>query len=231
VHFGTGTGIPDREFKAIESAGVPHFKDADWTGGVLAILDRADSAVGTAAPARGAPLQTSRGPSSSSGFGFGGVFLFLVIGGGVLFVIWLVARRRSAPVYGPTVVGGYGPPVGGGGYGPPVVGGYGPGVGPSYGGGGSGIGTNIAAAGIGGLIGYELGKEVAGGHHHHRYDDGDGPPPGYEPEGPYEAPDRGAEGEPGNYDAGGASGGWDDSSGGGDSGGGDSGGGGGDADF
>ena len=47
VHFGTGTRIADSEFKAVEAAGISYFKDANWTGGVTAILDRAEKAVGT----------------------------------------------------------------------------------------------------------------------------------------------------------------------------------------
>ncbi len=248
VHFGTGTRIADSEFSAIESAGVASFKDGDWAGGVVAILDRAEKAVGTGGGQRTSAVGTSASTSPSTGSsGLGGFFWIIVIAAGAGILFWVVSRRRSS---GPQPMGGYGgPPVGGyggppvGGYGGPPVGGYGgPPVGPSYGGGGSGLGTNIAAAGLGGLVGYELGKEVGEGHHH-RYEDGDVGPRLHEGRGGEEPPREwnggGDSAEPGNYDAGGASGGWDDSSGGGssdgdgggDSGGGDSGGGGGDADF
>lgn len=246
VHFGTGTRIADSEFQPIESAGLASFKDSDWAGGVVAILDRAEKSVGTGGGRRaaGAPAtQPSTGSTqpSTGGSGFGGLFWFVVIAGGIGLLVWVMARRRPAgPVggYGPPV-GGYGPPVGG--YGPPVGGGYGPpmggGYGPSYGSGGSGIGTNIAAAGLGGLVGYELGKEV-GERHHERYEEDRGPRFDEGRRGEEPPPDwsgGGDSAQPGNYDAGGASGGWDDSSssdsddGGG--GGGDGGGGGGDADF
>jgi hypothetical protein len=64
VHFGTGTGIADSEFKAIDTAGNPSFKDSDWTGGVLAILDRAQKA---AAPAARRVRRRPSGPRSATG--------------------------------------------------------------------------------------------------------------------------------------------------------------------
>ena len=172
VHFGTGTGIPDSAFKAIESAGLPQFKDADWTGGVTAILDRAETFVEHHGAVRTTPAHGA--PSRSASSGAGGLFWILGIVGVVGFLIWLVARRRAS---GPPAGGGYGPPAGG--YGPPVggggppmggFGGYGPpagGYGPS-GSTGSRIGAGLVGAGIGGLVGYEIGKEVA--EHHHRDD-------------------------------------------------------------
>jgi len=246
VHFGTGTRIADSEFKAIESAGVSHFKDSDWTGGVVAIVDRAETAVGTGAgSSHRAPAgaATSQGtgiatPEASHGTGVAGILFWIVAIVGVLGVVgWLVSRRRTYDPpggYGPPMGGG-GPPIGGGGYGLPIGGGFGsPAPGPYYGGGGgggSGLGTNIASAGLGGLIGYEIGKEVAESHHHH---DDAGPRQygGFVPGEPPPREDRGDSAEPGNYDAGGASDGWDDSR---DDGGGDDGGGGsdggGDSDF
>jgi hypothetical protein len=220
VHFGTGTRIPDSEFAAIESAGVASFKDSDWAGGVVAILDRAEKAVG-AGGGRRAPAAGVE-PSSGGG-GFSWIVIACVVGG-LGLVIWLVARRRSSAPPG----GGYGgPPVGG--YGGPPVGGYGmPPTGPSYGG-GSGLGGNIASAGLGGLVGYEIGKEVAESHHR-RNEDEEGPPRRYEREDEGRGDAGGDSGAPGNYDAGGASGGWDDAGGGGGGDGG-GGGGGGDADF
>ena len=89
---------------------------------------------------------------------------------------------------------------------------------------GGGIGRNIAAAGLGGLVGYELGK-MAGEHDEHRGVE-------HESAGMF----GGGDTDERSPDAGGASGGWDDSGssgdsdwGGGDSGGGDWGGGGGDS--
>jgi hypothetical protein len=225
VHFGTGTRIADSEFKAIESAGVASFKDSDWSGGVVAILDRAEKAVGTTGGGQRAPAGSVE-PSSGDGHLSWTVIACIV--GGLGLVVWLVARRRSSGSppggYGGPPIGGYGgPPIGGGGYG-------GPPVGPSYGGGGSGIGGNIASAGLGGLVGYEIGKEVGEGHHRRDEDEG---PRRYERDDERRGDGGGDSGAPGNYDAGGASGGWDDAGGGGGGGGSDDsgGGGGGDADF
>jgi hypothetical protein len=230
VHFGTGTRIADSEFNAVESAGLASFKSSDWAGGVVAILDRAERAVGTGGGHPAGAVGAAPSSASSGTGGFGILFWFVAIACVLGLVFWIATRRRSS--YGPPPAGGgYGPPIGGGGYGPgPSYGG------PSYGGGGgSGLGGNIASAGIGGLVGYEIGKEVAESHHHHRYDEDDRDRRPYEgaDDRPREQNAGGDSAEPGNYDAGGASGGWDDSGGGGGSsdGGGDSGGGGGGADF
>ena len=193
VHFGTGTRIADSEFKAIESAGVASFKDGDWAGGVDAILDRAEKAVGTGGGRR-APAGGTAAPASESGGGLG-LFGIVAIVGVLGLVVWLVARRRSS---GP--VGGYGPPMGGG---PPMRGGYGmPPTGPQYGG-GSGMGGNIVSAGLGGLVGFTRSARRSGEGHHRRDDDG---PPRWQ--GGSGAPARlsagGDSAEPGNYDAGGA---------------------------
>lgn len=230
VHFGTGTRIADTEFKSVEQAGLSYFKESDWKGGVIAIVDRAEKAVGTGSSGGYTGSKGSYGgytgtpaPSShkSSGISFFSVLMWVV---GFIFLIsilgWIFGRRSSTTY----VSGGYG----GGGYGGPPAGygGYGgPPPGPYYGGGGSSMGSNIASAGIGGLIGYEIGKEV--GEHHRREYDGYGGYGQYGGGGGY-APQQqqfnggGDSGQAGNYDAGGASGGWDDSSGG-SSGGGDSG--------
>jgi uncharacterized membrane protein YgcG len=241
VHFGTGTRIADSEFKAIESAGISYFKDGNWNGGVTAILDRAERAVGTTAATRGvAPVSAPVGaPASvpSRGVGFVGILFWIVLIGGVIGVLsWIFGRRAYGGGYGAGYVSsqpGYVPPQ--------------PGYGPVYGappptpyyGGGSGIGSNIASAGIGGLIGYELGKEVGEGHNHPHYQGDYGPQGGYGdyPEPPPPPPPAwdggGDSGQAGNFDAGGSSGGWDDSGSGssGDSGGGGDSGGSGDADF
>jgi hypothetical protein len=233
VHFGTGTRIADSEFKTIESAGIPYFKDGDWKGGVLAIVDRAEKAVGTAPGGgygAGTHTRTTSTTSRSSGGSVFGFVMWTVLLLGVIGLLgWLFTRRSaSSTTY-----------VSGGGYGPPPMGGYGPGYGPPPpgpyygGGGGSGLGSNIASAGIGGLIGYEIGKEV-GESHARRYEEGYG---GYGPVvHEYERPRQewsggGDSGQAGNYDAGGATGGWDDSGGGASDGGASDGGGGGDSDF
>ena len=246
VHFGTGTRIADGDFKAIESAGAASFKDADWAGGVVAILDRAERSVGSGGQRRAAPtgVDPSSGdrraaPIQSGDRGGGGsLFWILAIVGVVGLLFWMVARRRAN---GPSQGGGYGPPAGGfGGGGGPPMGGFGGGQ-PGFGGGGygappqggSGIGGKIVSAGLGGLVGYEIGKEVAEGHHH-RYDDDDDRAPRFHESGgePRDYNAGGDSAEPGNYDAGGASGDFDDSSsGGGSSDDGGGGGGGGDADF
>ncbi len=259
VHFGTGTRIADSEFKTIESAGVASFKDADWAGGVVAILDRAEQSVGTGGGRRAPPgasepvsgaVTDGETSHSSGGFGLFGILAVVAVVGGLF---WLVARRRgSSPPpmggggYGGPPIGGAGyggPPMGGGGYGGgPMGGGYG---GPMGGGGGSGIGGNIVSAGVGGLVGYELGKEM-GERRERRYDDEGEHRGGFFGGGRRDDDDGrqgnagGDSGQAGNYDAGGASGDFDDSSSnsgddsGGDDGGGggdDGGGGGGDADF
>ncbi len=118
VHFGTGTRIADSEFKTIESAGVDSFKGSDWAGGVVAILDRAEKAVGTGGGQRVAPVGTAgTAPASGGGFSF---FWIIAIVGVIGLLFWIVSRRRGAG----SPVGGYGgPPVGG--CGGPPVGGYG----------------------------------------------------------------------------------------------------------
>lgn len=201
VHFGTGARIAPSEFHAIEQAGNASFRNGDWRGGIDAILSRAKESVGTASGVvAGSPLAERGAPparQSTGGFPFG----WLVLGGAVV-VVFLIMRRAVAGGSG----GGYQPPnvLPGPGY--P---GYGPG--PGYGG-GSGIGSSILSAGLGGLAGYELGKAMEGR------------------EGPREAGMLGSnpteERDSTSSDDGGASGGWDDDQGGGGSdwGGGDSGG-------
>jgi hypothetical protein len=213
VHFGGQTRIARNEFSTIEHAGNASFKNGDYRAGVEAILDRAQSAVGTAPavdPGNG-PLVTAPARPASGGFPFGWVVL-----GGLLLVGFLAARRMFSR-------GGYpnpNPPAGPNypGYGPGYGQGYGPGYGPGYGGGGSGLGAGLMGAGLGGLAGYELGKLAGEREGQFREGEMTGP----------------AQDDRPNYDEGGATDGWDDGGGGGgwdDSGGGggfDSGGGGGD---
>jgi hypothetical protein len=210
VHFGGQTRIAHEEFSTIEHAGNASFKNGDYRAGVEAILDRAQTAVGTAPavdPGNGR-LVTAPTRPASGGFPFGWVIL-----GGLLLVGFLAARRMFSGGSHTTP----NPPVG------PNYPGYGSGYGPGYGpggGGGSGLGAGLMGAGLGGLAGYELGKLA-------------GEREGHVREGEMTGSSGDDRPEPSNYDEGGSTGGWDDGGGGGgwddNSGGGfDSGGGGGD---
>ncbi len=214
VHFGTGTRIGAGEYKAIEDSGDSHFRDKDFAGGIAAILDRATQAVGSGpvlesgTHAAGLP-QASR--TQSSGSGIGTWIVVLGVGFIVVMVLMALARRRNGgQAQGYNQQGPYagGPPPGNGGavYGQPY---YGP-QGGNYGGGGSGIGGNIMSAGLGGLVGYEIGKATS---EHHTSNDGGGGG------GSYVGGDSGGGGsnDTSSYDAGGSSSDW---GGGGDSGGG-----------
>ncbi|MFO0605545.1 MAG: hypothetical protein U0324_20355 [Polyangiales bacterium] len=207
VHFGTATRIAANRFGAVENAGDSYFRGSRWDAGFGAILDAAQQSVGTAASGEAAPVE-SRG-----GFPWRFVIFGLLAVGGIALAVR--AFRRAQPTLG----GGWNNPDQGyarGPYGGPSPGpGYGPGYG-GYGGyappGGSGLGTGIAGAALGGLAGYALGNAMA-----HRGEETHG----------------GAASEGGNdtWDAGGSASGWDDGGGGGGGdfgGGGDAGGGGGD---
>jgi hypothetical protein len=206
VHFGTGLGVPPSQFKAIEHAGSPHFKEGNWRSGVEAILKETRQAShGPAASGEAARPRSTAGTTV-----FYGLIGLLVVGGVIALVASILSRRaREAQVGPPGYPPGQAPgpyPPGGGPY-PP---GYGPGpYGPGYG--GSGMGTNIASAALGGLAGYQLGK-MAGEHHEHGHDRENqaGVVGGNEPE---------------NHDGGGSTGSWDDDAGGGNWSGGDDGGG------
>ena len=217
VHFGTGLGVPPAQYKSIQDAGDRHFREGNWRAGVEAILSEARSAAHAGSASSHAAGSTQPGPqtqrSTAGSTIFMGLVALLVVGGVIAFVGSMLSRRARAGELGPPGYppGGPGPYPPGGPY-PPC---YGPGpghYGPGYGG-GSGIGAGIAGAGLGGLVGYELGKmagERRAEHPHH--DD-------QSSAGVTGADDRD------NYDAGGSTGGWDDDTGGGDWGGGDGGGG------
>ena len=211
VHFGTGLGVPPSQFKAIEQAGNPHFKEGNWRAGVEAILKETRQAAHGAA---GSTAGEAAKPRSTAGMTvFYGLIAVLVVGGLIALVGSVLSRRAREAQLGPP---GYPPGAAPGPYppgGPPP--GYGPGpYGPGYGGGGSGMGTNIASAALGGLAGYQLGK-MAGDHHDH----------GGQQRDENQAGVVGGDHRD-NHDAGGSTGGWDDDpGGGGDWGGGDSGGG------
>jgi hypothetical protein len=217
VHFGTATRIAPSEFHAIEQAGNASFKSGDFRAGIDAILNRAKESVGTAPAVVDQPRSSVPAPlpqqHANGGFPFGWVIL-----GGLVLLAFLALRRvfsgGGSSMYSQNQAnGGWGP---GYGQGP----GYGPG--PGYGGGGSGLGSGLLGAGLGGLAGYELGKAAGEREEHERGRDG-----GMLGGGSNDDSDR----DRSNWDEGGDSGGWDDSSGGGgdwggggDGGGGDSGG-------
>jgi hypothetical protein len=207
VHVGVGLRIPTTRYRALGDAGDESFRAGRWGDGVVAIARTA----GQWSAADGAA-----GRSEGVGFPWGLVFF----GAGLVAVIALttrwIRRRQQEPVafrgdaYRTPYVPHEPPPPAG--YGPE----YGPGHYPPSGGGG--VGSHIAAAGLGGLAGYALGSALSdhhghGGAEHHPADTNAGD---------------------GGYDDGGSTSGWDDGGGGGgdfgggDAGGGDFGGGGGD---
>ena len=211
VHFGTGTRIARDRFSVIENAGDGWFRQANWRGGIEAILTSASGAVGSGSPGAVADGPAREGQSAPS-FPWG--LLLLGLGGvAIAVMVFRAARNRSeaAAMNGggdPYRAQQYPPGYNPGAYGP----GYGPGYGPQGGGGMGGLGAGIVGAGVGGLAGYAIGSAMANREEHHGGDHYAG------------SDDSGSS----NYDAGGSTSGWDDGGGGGDFGGGDSGGGGGD---
>lgn len=208
VHFGTGARIASARFAAIENAGDGYFRGARWEEGLGAILGAAQQSVGTARASVPAP------ESPQEGFPWRYVVLGLLAVGGIALAVRAfrsTSRAADGGWRGPTdgyhpdayraPAGGYGPPHGG--YGPPH-GGYGHAP-------GSGLGTGLAGAALGGLAGYAIGSAMA--HHGEETHVGN-------------AADTGNDA----WDAGGSTSGWDDGGGGGGDfgGGGDAGGGGGD---
>lgn len=202
VHFGTGARIATARFSAIENAGDASFRGARWDEGVGAIFRAAQQAVGSAAAG------DAQAGASRPSFPWGYVIFGLLAVGGIALAVRAFRRAQ-----GPTdnawrrPDAGYAQPP----YPPPSAG-YGPGYGgygPQPGGFGSGLGTGIAGAALGGLAGYAIGNAMANR--------------GEETHG------AAAEGDNGNWDAGGSASGWDDGGGGGGGDfGGDAGGGGGD---
>jgi len=200
VRFGTGSGVPEASWSAIEKSGNDAFRRGDWEGGAAAIFRAASTSVSTNPSGVLDPAQ--RVVPSRAGPGM----VFLVIGGfiGIALLASFFFRRRgfgSGP--GPSAYGpGYGPPPygGGGGYGyGPPAGGMGP------------VGGGLIGAGLGGLAGYELGKL-------------EGSREGHDREGGFTGANQGGGDEGGNYDAGGGGSDWD-AGGGGSAGGGGGGGG------
>jgi len=228
VHVGTATRIAPSETRAIEAAAAPHFKSGNFATGLEAMFKRAETAVGTARVTNAIETVPARMPAASEGGGWVSSLLPIaaVVAIGAVLVAVFAARRRSgaytaaesmspSPPYPYANRDGYGGYSGG--YVPPGVG-YGPT--------GSGLGGSLMSAGVGGLVGYQLGKMAGEAeHHHHRYDDDDRDSRRYADES-----ERFAGSEVGNDDAGGSTSSWDDA-GGGDFGGGDSGGDGGGSDW
>ena len=195
VHFGRGAGIARAEWSAIETAGNGEFKTGHWADGAGEIVRAASrSSTGVAAPA---------GATGRAAPGLGSVLLtVLLVGGGVVFLAMIARRFMSppggAPGYG---YGGPGDPRYGGGPGYPGQYGAGPYYGPQ---GGIGpLGAGAIGAGLGGLAGYELGKLEGEREGREVIDDRSSAVPNDD-----------------NFDAGGGGSGWDDSGGGGDTGGG-----------
>lgn len=219
VHFGTSTGVPAGEFRAVEQAGNGAFREGNWRAGITAILNQARAVArpsGSLEPSAGAGLApaSDRAASparASASTAMWGLLVVLIVAGLIVFVgVTLSRRARSGMLGVQPPNGGYPPGAGLGGYpnGPYPPGGYPPaGYPPGYGyapGGyapGGGLGRNIAAAGVGGLVGYELGKLA--GEHEGRRDFGHESSDMY---GTSSGEDR-TEQSP---DAGGAAGGWDD---------------------
>ncbi|MBI5512580.1 MAG: hypothetical protein HY909_02365 [Deltaproteobacteria bacterium] len=199
VHVGTGLRIPTTRYRALGDAGDVSFRAGRWGDGVVAITRTA----GQWAQAGGPAGRASEGP----GFPWG----LVLVGAGLVAVIAvttrMIRRRQQEPTayrgdayrtpyvpqepYGPNAGPGYYPP----GYAPPS---------------GGGVGSHIAAAGLGGLAGYALGSALSDRHEGASHDGGHAP--------------GNTSGDTG-YDAGGSTSGWDDGGGGGDFGGGDAGGG------
>jgi hypothetical protein len=197
VHVGTSTRIATARFAAITNAGDAYFRGSRWEEGFGAILGVAQQSVGSAVPGDAAPAA----PRAS--FPWRMVIFGLLAVGGIALAV-RAFRSPQRPMDGAgwnrPPAQGYGQPP----YGAPPMGpsplGYGPAP-------GSGIGTGIAGAALGGLAGYALGNAMA-----HRGDDA-----------PHAS--AGAEGTPDTWDGGGSTSGWEDGGGGGDAGG-DAGGGG-----
>jgi len=151
VHFGRGAGIARTEWSAIETAGNGDFRTGHWADGAGEIVRAASrSATGVAAP--GSVSRAAPGPGSV-------LLTILLVGGGVAFLVMIARRLMSssggAPGYG---YGGPGDPRYGPGYGGPgYPGAYGPGPYGQQGGIGP-LGAGAIGAGLGGLAGYELGK-------------------------------------------------------------------------
>ncbi len=150
VHFGTGSHIPQAAWPGIERAGNDDFRRGAWEQGSADIFRAASSAAAQAG------FSGTTSPAQASGVSWTGPLLLLLLVGGVIVAVVLFARRRSPGYVDP---GGYGAGPYAGGPGPYPGGGpyYGAGMPP--GGGGIGpVGGGVIGAGLGGVVGYELGK-------------------------------------------------------------------------
>ncbi len=215
---GSGIGITPTEETDIRTSANSSFASANWRGGLDAMIDRSRSLANVSST----PVSSSRS-SNGGGFPFIGCLIIGVVALVALSIFGFGRRRQVNNNYAQP---GYGQPGYGPGYGQP---GYGQ---PGYGGGGGGMGAlggGAIGAGLGGLVGYELGKNAG------RNEGGYGGGGNYA--NPGNAPDDSA--SVGGWDTGGggSSGGWGNDSGGGSGssgsfdagGGGDWGGGGGDS--
>ena len=216
VHFGTGSRVAEGQWSSIERAGNADFKQTHWALGVVAILDQAAAATSGATPGSGSS-------SGSAPWIVGGVGLVLFcIALAVFAVVVFVALRWFTSSSGNSGYGGgygpgpgYGPGYGGPGYGGP---GYGPGYGgPGYGNSGIGpVGGGIIGAGVGGVVGYELGKMEGEEEERRRRASFDpGPSDGGGGGGSFDAGGGGSSWDTGGGDSGGGGGGGDSGGGGG----------------
>ncbi len=164
IDAGKNTGISANEASTASSAGSSYFKNKQWGQGLQAVIASAGSLSSLGAPSSSGGSVTTPA-TRDSGSPFGGLFGLLIIVAIIGAVIFFVTRgRRNRAMQqgynnpGPNYVAGPGPNYGGQNYGP----GYGgPGYGPGYNnGGGSGLGAGLGGAALGGLVGYELGKNT-----------------------------------------------------------------------
>lgn len=147
VHFGTGLRVATNRYTAVENAGDPSFRQAQWRQGIDAILGAAQSSVNTGG-AGDALAPAGERPAFPWG-------LVLLGGGAVLVVAMLVraARRRAQPYGAPPAApyrGYEAPPqqyASPYGYPPPPQ--------------SSGLGAGLMGAGLGGLAGYALGRSMS----------------------------------------------------------------------
>ncbi len=173
------TGISDSERDSIATSATSSFASGNYKAGLDSMLDRTRSLASSGSSSSSSTSTASR----SSGGGFP-IFGCLIIGiiALVAFSVFGAGRRRA--MNNNNNPGGYGPGAGPGfgannNYGPGYGPGYGqqgygqPGYGPGYGqqGGGMGpLGGGIIGAGLGGLAGYELGRQS--GHNDIGYNQG-----------------------------------------------------------
>ena len=94
VHFGTGVGVSPSEYKAVEQAGSPHFREGNWRAGVEAILGQAKIA---AHPSKGAVNSgAAAAPRSTAGSTVFMVLIVVLVVGGLIALVGSVLSRRAA---------------------------------------------------------------------------------------------------------------------------------------